>query len=77
MAHMIFKNKTMVDLDALVLDGTRARTWDRDKLEGRLRSLGVQGISTGQGRDSMLELYAVYLKNWGLGNGSEPQHVER
>ena len=76
MAHMIFKNGRMVDLSALQLDGHPARTIGCDELEVRLRDLGVP-VRIGQGRDSMLELYATYLTNWGLGNGSEPQHERR
>jgi hypothetical protein len=76
MAHILLKNGRMVDLSALVLDGRPARTVGRDELEVRLRDLGVP-VKVGQGRDSMLELYATYLTNWGLGNGSEPKHERR
>jgi hypothetical protein len=73
---MIFKNGRMMDLSALILDGRPARTVGRDELEVRLRDLGVP-VKIGQGRDSMLELYAAHLKMWGKGNGAEPQHERR
>jgi len=76
MSFTIFRNGKMTDLSALMLDDRPARTIGRDELEVRLRDLGVP-VKIGQGRDSMLELYATYLTNWGLGNGSEPQYERR
>jgi len=73
MPFMIFRNGKALDLDAVTLpDGRRARSLSRDELENELVAMKVPGISAGQGKDSMVEIFSKHQAMW-----SEPKHEIR